>query len=484
MLSHKNKSTGPQAHLPEVVATQWPVCAADLKVYLASGFLQTRDVMIQDGTMHILVENSGYDLVNMGDVAMLQVAVSRLHALWPTASIQVVTRSPDRLARFCPHATPLTLHASPVWYKQSIRTRLYAMLPSATWNVIAQADRMIRKYLPPLAHQVDLWNAALHGDKNHFLHADLVVATGGGYLTDSFEIFALLVLDTLETAARLGKPIALFGQGLGPLRKPAPYALARHVLPQASLIALRERRFSKPLLDELGVAAERIAVTGDDAISLAYDARQARLGQGIGVNIRVAPYSEVNPSMVTIVRDALHVAAHTYNAPLLPIPIAGGETENSKFGQSDLQSIQSLLGESEGLPTEHQFDRPAQVIAQISECRIIVTGSYHAAVFALAQGIPSVCLAKSTYYINKFLGLADQFGAGCEVLFLNDAEIGTKLACAIAHAWNSAESVRPQLLAAAQRQAAAGQRAYERLFHLVSAQMECQAKHKRDLSHL
>jgi len=426
--------------------------------------------------MRILVETGDYDLMNMGDVSMLQVAVSRLHALWLDATIQVVTRSPERLARFCPHATPLTLHAAPGWYKQSLRTRLYATLPSMAWKMIAQTDRTVRTCLPSLAHQVDLWNAALHGDKTHFLHADLVVATGGGYLADSFAIPALLVLDTLGIAARLGKPIALFGQGLGPWQQPALYALARQVFPLADLIALRESRFSKPLLDELGVAAEHTAVTGDDAISLAYDARQARLGQGIGVNIRVAPYSEVNPSMMTIIRNELHHAAHTHNVPLLPIPIAGGETENSKFGQSDLQSIQSLLGEVEGLATNQRFDRPEAVIARISECRIVVTGSYHAAVFALAQGIPTVCLAKSRYYTHKFLGLADQFGAGCAVLFLDDAEISAKLTCAIAHAWNSAEAVRPQLLAAAQQQVVAGQSAYERLFHLVSSRMRCRAK--------
>lgn len=425
--------------------------------------------------MRILVETGDYDLMNMGDVAMLQVAVSRLHALWPEATIQVVTRSPERLARFCPHATPLALHAAPSWYKQSIRTRLYAALPAVTWKGIAQVDQIVRKYLPPLAHQIDRWNAAFHGDKNHFLHADLVVACGGGYLADSFTIPALLILDTLGIAARLGKPIALFGQGLGPWQQPALAALARHVFPLADLIALRESRFSQPLLDNLGVAAERIAVTGDDAVHLAYAAHQPDLGQGIGVNLRVAAYADVDPALVPLVRDTLHHAAQTYNAPLLPVPIAIGNVEHTTFGmQNDIQSIQQLIGESAGGSTNQQFDRPEDVIAQISECRIVVTGSYHAAVFALAQGIPTVCLTNSTYYTHKFLGLADQFGVGCAVLRLSDAEIGAKLAGAIADAWDSAEAVRPHLLAAAQRQLVASQSAYERLFHLVSARSASQ----------
>ena len=48
----------------------------------------------------------------------------------------------------------------------------------------------------------------------------------------------------------------------------------------------------------------------------------------------------------------------------------------------------------------------ALVIERVGECRVVVTGSYHGAVFALAQGIPVVALVKSPYYVNKMAGLA------------------------------------------------------------------------------
>ena len=44
---------------------------------------------------------------NMGDVSMLQVAVSRLRIVFPQASIEVLTDSAENLARFCPVAVPL-----------------------------------------------------------------------------------------------------------------------------------------------------------------------------------------------------------------------------------------------------------------------------------------------------------------------------------------------------------------------------------------
>ncbi len=70
--------------------------------------------------------------------------------------------------------------------------------------------------------------------------ADLVVADGGGYLTDAFEGHALRVLGVLEAALRLGKPVALLGQGLGPLRNELLRERLRWVCSRACLVTLRE----------------------------------------------------------------------------------------------------------------------------------------------------------------------------------------------------------------------------------------------------
>jgi colanic acid/amylovoran biosynthesis protein len=104
---------------------------------------------------------------------------------------------------------------------------------------------------------------------------------------------------------------------------------------------------------------------------------------------------------------------------------------------------------------------------QLQRCRIVVTGAYHAAVFALAQGIPAVCLARSPFFVDKFLGLADQFGAGCEVLLLDDADLPKRLASAMERAWASAEQIRPVLLEAAARQIEISRAAYRKFHDLV-----------------
>jgi len=73
-----------------------------------------------------------------------------------------------------------------------------------------------------------------------------------------------------------------------------------------------------------------------------------------------------------------------------------------------------------------------------------VTGSYHSAIFALGQGIPVVAFAKSAYYRQKFAGLNDHFGDGMQLVELDSCD--TQLLPAIEKAWESAASLRPELL--------------------------------------
>src|SRR5208337_323983 len=109
------------------------------------------------------------------------------------------------------------------------------------------------------------------------------------------------------------------------------------------------------------------------------------------------------------------------------------------------------------------LDTPLKVIRQVARCRIVVTGAYHAAVFAMSQGIPVVALSASDDYTAKFLGLEDQFGLGCETVFLGASDASERLAAAAERAWRLAEKVRLPMQEAARRQIALSQGAYERI---------------------
>ena len=53
----------------------------------------------------IALEHSGYDLLNIGDTAMLKATVTRLQNRWPRARLQIITTSRERLAALSPVPT-------------------------------------------------------------------------------------------------------------------------------------------------------------------------------------------------------------------------------------------------------------------------------------------------------------------------------------------------------------------------------------------
>jgi len=299
--------------------------------------------------------------------------------------------------------------------------------------------------------------------------ADLVVVNGAGVITDPFRENALGILTTLDLATRRGIPTALVGQGLGPIDDPVLWARAAEVLPRVTLIGVRESQTSVPLLSSLGVHPDTVVVTGDDAVELAFSARGARncavagAVPKIGVNVRVASYADVAADMLAELRDALTAAASDHGARMTPIPIA------HHGGRMDVDTLRELLaglGDADGGAS---LETPQLVIARVGECRVVVSGSYHGAVFALAQGIPVVALVKSPYYVNKMTGLRDQFGTGCEIVHLDERDVSWRIRAAIGRAWADAERVRIPLLQAAAEQIQRGRGAYARLRDVVSA---------------
>jgi colanic acid/amylovoran biosynthesis protein len=286
----------------------------------------------------------------------------------------------------------------------------------------------------------------------------LLVVSGMGGLNDAFAKRASRLLSTVELAGEHGVPVALLGQGIGPAREPAFRERLAMALSHADLIALRERVSGPALLDEIGVPRHIVRVTGDDAIEPAYQARPERLGTCLGVNVRVAEYAGVDDGTVDALRGVLRGAGERLGIRVVPVPIS------HRHGGLDANTNRALLREIDpDTDGGAALRTPEAVMEQVGRCRLVVTGSYHGGVFALAQGIPVIGLVNSAYYADKFLGLADMFGSGCEVVSLGDREFPGALAAAIDRGWASAECARPALLAAAAQQIELGYDAYREL---------------------
>ena len=216
-----------------------------------------------DNKLRVIVAtglNSGAaEYKNLGDVAMLQVAVARLLRLWPTASIEVLTESPSNLARYCPGARPLPRAGCMCWVGDRVLLgRYHQLLPQWVSSLLSVWKRFLGRQWPALLELLVSLRLALRdgsgrrGDFKVFLealkNADLLVVCGAGGFADSCREWNLMILGTMEAAIWRGVPVVMFGQGMGPLNDPMVLSRARCVLPKVSLISLRGSRNGTRLL--------------------------------------------------------------------------------------------------------------------------------------------------------------------------------------------------------------------------------------------
>jgi polysaccharide pyruvyl transferase WcaK-like protein len=421
--------------------------------------------------MKILVENSGYYLKNMGDLAMLEVGINRLKKMFPDASIRVFTLDPEELEKRLPGTIPISPRGRDTWSWPLV----HSLYNSPNAHLSRQWQR-VEKYL--IGQQPELRKHALklklrkHMTEfratqeflNEIEETDLVIATGGGFITDAFMGITSPKLDTLTYAARLGKKTALLGQGIGPLKKSENYERAKKAFDSVDLIFLREGEAGIPLLSRMGISPNKIVVTGDDAIELAFSMRQSHIGSSLGINLRIASYSSVNRDYIEVLRSVVYHFSSKEEVNLLPVPIE--RSVSNEFDYSDSNSIKMLLNKNDSCDGGASLDTPLKVIKQVGKCRLVITGSYHAGVFALSQGIPVIGLAKSQYYVDKFSGLSKQFPGGCEIVLLDDENLEEDMELKLKKLWEAAEVIRPQLLDSAQQQIELGHLAYQRICSL------------------
>jgi polysaccharide pyruvyl transferase WcaK-like protein len=379
---------------------------------------------------NVLVEPGVFHTLNIGDMAMLAAATRRLREAMPDARIRVFTDDPERLRLFCPGVEPIDAEPRRDWFSEgalvprgahAVRVR-----PRLAAGILSARRRLRGRPLEPVGQLL----AAIES-------ADLFVLCGMGAINDAFPNAASALLTMLELFQRRRAPTALMGQGLGPLDNPELRNHAAQVLPQARLLALRESRFGEALALSLGVDASRIRLTGDDAVAIVAP-RLADSGGPIGLNLRAVPYTGVTGALAAEIAGAVGPAAR------ITISYVPGEREDGGEPPVDFR-----------------------VVDEIAACSVIVATSYHAAVFALAQGVPAIGLTASRYYDWKFGGLADLFPGGLAIVDLRADDWRQRLTDALNDAARVGVDVRAALVESARRQDAAGRDAYGELARLM-----------------
>jgi polysaccharide pyruvyl transferase WcaK-like protein len=402
--------------------------------------------------MRILIEHGTSQFDNLGDLAMLQVTLQRLGAMWPEASLRVITRADGPVPVAQRNVSPIRIRYPAAWlnWRRFLRAGGGDDRPGVGSGIEAVLSQAL-----PAPFQRDLAKAVDD--------ADLVVHAGSGILADPFLPAALRRLQTFSQAQHKRRPTAFFSQGVGPVKSRLLRRSLRSGLRQAQPVSLRDARSRRVLSSVLGADPISFSVTGDDALALGTTSTPGQPGTGLGVNLRLASYSGVGRSDVELFSQLISELGRMAGSAISGfVPL--------KVHASDVSGLAEWSRRTQVGPIApaHAFSVAALVRA-IQGCRLVVTGSYHAAVLALGMGIPAVCVFKSDYYLAKFSGLAELFDSGtCLIRLEPDLDAAAALS-PVLDLWNRAGELRPGILARAADWVEASAREYRRLKDLIDA---------------
>jgi colanic acid/amylovoran biosynthesis protein len=392
----------------------------------------------------------------MGDIAMLKSAVEYLRELWPDAYIKVITSKSKKLISIIPGVIPVPVFGKELFFSPII---------GRMGNITSRIENVLRLHNPMLYQNLLMFKRKLLNRENEDLKffcetlftADTVIASGGCYLNDKNKEHAKRVLGLLNISRLLGKPVAMFGQSIGPIKDKILSDFARNILPKIDLITLRTKYNYNFLQKRFNLNKDKAIVTGDNAIKIALKAKARRNGNSIGFNLRLSDRSCISPDVIKILSETVSRSAEDFNTSIIPVPISFYEKFN------DLENTVRAAKLNFNFK-EHELHSPEQIIELVDKCKILVTSSYHAGVFALSRGIPVVAISQTDYYDEKFLGLSEMFPVGCVVLRGDDLNSSKKIYFAIKKSWNSTVSLKEKIIGYAISQNKANMDSYQ-LFH-------------------
>ena len=395
------------------------------------------------GRRRFLLIPGSYRLDNVGDIVMCKVAVDRVRAADPNADVRVVSVSEELLDHHgMGHATavdegPWLVWSRPVvaWLHRAGHPRVRAV--PFTWPkpfiTLARAARQVS----------GLGQAKQFIDE--VLGADCIVLCGQGALHDGSSRRAARIASLVRLAGAGGVPIVAASQGIGPLDDAGLRRIVAEALREVDRLGLRDADGSVAALSSLGLAPSSWTVTGDDAIEWVLGHGTPAPEDRIGISLRDNKAAGVPGDVAEVVSRAVE-AVH----PGIAVEAV------SMMEQPRAVSDAAVLAEvrpAGSTVTAHDAE-PAASLAALARCRLVITGTYHAAVFAQSLGVPAICLASTPYYGLKMRGVLDQFGGtGGTVLDPSSPSFEADLADALATWWEPDPAVASTLRASAAAQA-------------------------------
>lgn len=339
---------------------------------------------------------------NKGDGAILLGVFEQIRSVFPSARITVLTLDgeepkPVFNETYLPSFFYIAIFTvkNPVY---QIFKMLYVVGGTILWSLLARSFGLE-------------WNFLLLAQTRRtikaYKEADLILPTGGGYITGTNTlqgtVTVFMQLHAIAIGTLLKKPVILCPQSIGPFGNRVQEILASAVLKRVTYIFARESYTLQTLL-HLRVPADRIGLAPDAAFLLSrssgnlpgdlYAKRRANAYQPIvGITVRKwFSREEEQDAYEKEIAKFIDTAVAQQNASIICIPqvIApfgkDDDRETSERVWSRLHSKQSCI-----LITDNYSIAELKKI--YARCDVLVGTRMHSCIFALTELVPVVAIA-------------------------------------------------------------------------------------------
>ncbi|MDX1559707.1 MAG: polysaccharide pyruvyl transferase family protein [Marinobacter sp.] len=253
-----------------------------------------------------------------------------------------------------------------------------------------------------------------------YVNADLVVSTGGTYLTENYGLWTNIRDYQLTLAA--GSPLVFFTQTLGPFTQPKYRQAFTDIFHKASAICLRDERSRQHVL-ELGIQADKIALAKDAAFVI--NAEQSVPPTGalrIAVSVRTMHFfndgdRSLSEQYKASVAAMVNRAVRDYGAEVVFLSTCQGIAEYWTDDTKLADEIVSTLPEdvAKSVTVDRQFRQPMEIVSAYQSFHLVIATRMHAAILGLVAGTPVLGIA----YEFKLEELFNQLG-------MDEARLSTK----------------------------------------------------------
>lgn len=364
--------------------------------------------------MTLRIMMTGEDgLHNMGDEGQALASAARLRRYFPEAGLVSTGLDPrGAVLRSVGEVVPWPVVLGDMQQPYAIRlARKVARKLGGTEGLFDPAGRR----MPAIFDEQYRSNPRFRVALAEIERASFIFDMGHGALNDVFDPFMLCFLYYL--AGRLGKPLFISGQSIGPLWRDRSVRMVRECLRFAHTVCLRDKDVSLNCVTrQLGLDRDsvRVVEVGDDTLDLIPEepdwdgfapqvADVLRSGEFFAVQWRASDYTHRvgdAESLIPLARAVTEMISAT-GLPAVFLPFSWEPGSSDVFAALSMQDV--MQGASRFHIVWHCLRAP-ELKWLLGHSRFGIGLSYHFHVFLLSQGRPSIGLFTNSYYQVKLQG--------------------------------------------------------------------------------